>query len=372
MVSVVALTLALLASDAAEPPHDAAAPAPEAPAAALAKPPTDWQAECRTLVDKGALQVAVECYRHAGASGVDDAALALALADVVAAARLAPLTAASPAEAPAFRGGFDLGDFALNGGAEAVAFAFFDGFIAGAVAVPVLQPQVGDVLFFAPLALGLLAGGGTLTGLLVLDARLTDGDVHLLRFGAFVGPFEAFALGLLASTVQTNGGTANLALGAAAVGALVPLGLAAAGAGAFDVDPAAPSLATSFGALGGVLALTLVQGLDVARAGNPAQVLTGAALIGGHAGMAAGFAAAPALKLSRPATLIIDAGTAVGLATGAALAFGLQAPNPALGYGAIGAGAAVGAGVGVVGAVLVDDLIAGAADGAAVDSVGVE
>jgi hypothetical protein len=365
MVSVVALALALLAQP--EPALGAAVDDTPAPAVEPAKPPTDWQSECRTLVDKGALQVAVECYRHAGHSGVDDAALALALADVVAAARLAPL-AAPPAEAPMLRGGFDLGDFALGGGAEAVGFAFVDGFIAGAVVVPVVQPLLGNGVFFAPLGLGLLAGGGTLTGLLVLDARLTDGDVHLLRFGAFVGPFEALALGTLASTLPGNG-TPTVALGAAAVGALVPLGLAAAGAGVFDVDPAAPSLATSFGALGGVVALTLVQGLDVARAGNPAQVLTGAALIGAHAGMAAGFAAAPALQLSRPSTLIIDAGTAVGVATGAALAFGLRAPNPALGYGAIGAGAVVGAGVGVVGAVFVDGAFA--ADAVVVDG-GVE
>ncbi|MDP2343712.1 MAG: hypothetical protein Q8O67_22325 [Deltaproteobacteria bacterium] len=336
-------------------------------------PAGHWQEECRALVDKGALQVAADCYRHAAANAADDAQLALALADVL--LRL-ELPEPKKLEQPRQRrpssssswgfpsADFDLGDFALSGGAEVAALGFVDGVVVGFVLDAMLVSATGVqngpgavVLLALPFFGGVAGFGAGLTAMLALDRELSDGDVHLIRAGLIVAPYEAATTALLLVSVTESSSSTPIVAAGALVSMGLTIGASAAGAALFDVDPSAPSLALSFGWIGGVVGGLVVAAIDPKlQSQQEIQIGLVATSLGAHAGLAAGFALAPALQVSRPAILLVDAGAVVGLLGGTALAFGMRAPNPALGYGTIATATVIGAAAGVVGAVLVPDL----------------
>ena len=325
--------------------------------------PTDHD-ECRALVDKGALGVAEDCYRHAAAVD-DDAALALALAEVLARVRLRQPAFAQPTHRPPSTSlsAVDLTQFALSGRAEVVGLSFLDGIGVGialaGIATSSIPNNAGAVVvgLGLPLLGGVVGFGAGLSALLTLDGRLSEGDVHLIRGGLVVAVYEGTSAALLAATLSSSSPpSARLVVPSAG---LVALGLSVGGvavaAAFFDVDPSAPSLGLSFGWVGGVLGFLIVKAVDPRglSAQQASQLPMLATSLGVHAGLVTGLAAAPALGLSRPAMLLIDGGGLVGLLGGSALAFGLNAPNPLLGYGTIATATVLGAAVGVVGAVLV-------------------
>jgi hypothetical protein len=87
------------------------------------------------------------------------------------------------------------------------------------------------------------------------------------------------------------------------------------------------------------------------------------ALLAGNAGFAGGLAlASTVLPMSRAETWALDLGGAVGTLASAALAFGLRAPNPMLGYGAMALGCVGGLGAGLATARLVPPALAALPD----------
>lgn len=349
MVIALALVAALVAQGPPAPPTPSSGPATTTPTPTT--PTSPWQTECRTLVDKGDAEVAVDCLRQAGHSDADDAALALALADVVARAWLREPVLAQPVRAPA--PGFDLGDFAWSGKAEVAGLGFADGVIVGSLAAAFVGSTGynNQSLVLLPFLGGVAGGGAGLAAMIVLGPQLSAGDVHLLRASLIVANYEAINVGIGLATLQAS---PTVTSGAALMAMVGTVGAAAAGAALVDVDPSAPSLALSFGWVGGTTAVLGLLASDALEQQpqdqrNTQTVLVVSAL-GSHLGMAAGLGAAPALGLSRTSILLVDAGAVVGLLGGAALAFGFNAPNPLLGYGTIATTTVVGAAAGVVGA----------------------
>ncbi len=354
---MVIVFLALLAAQ--DPPAPTPAPA-ATPAPTPVTSASGWQRECRALVDRGTIDVATGCFRAAGRSDADDAALAAALADVIGNVRLRhPDLGGSVVEQqrkPA--SSFDLGDFAWSGRAEVVGLGLVDGVVAGSTLAALVAStgSSSQILLTFPL-LGAVAGGGAaLTALLVLDEHLSPGDVHLLRAALIVANYEAVNVAILLPTLQQNGtpGIPTAAVGAAALAAMAAtVGVAAGIAALVDVDPSAPSLALSFGFVGGTTAALLLAASDYSKAGfstPQAQIAVVVTGVGVHAGLVGGLLAAPALGLTRTSILLVDVGAVVGLLGGAALAYGLNAPTPLLGYGTMATTTVVGAAAGVVGA----------------------
>ncbi len=330
-----------------------------------------WRDRCRVLVDKGAIDDAADCYGDAAADAAndDDAAFAIALADVVSHARLKAPVVERAVRRDAVDNGFDLGDFAYDGRAEVTGLGFVNGGIVG-TAIAGLATSVGYTdltLTLLPVAGAVVGGGGAAGAMLLLgDDKLSAGDVHVLRFGLLLAPYESLTVGTLLGAA--NAGTGVVAASVVVVSAATVAASVGVAAG-FDVDPAAPSLATSFGWIGGTTAALLWAASDLPPSSSTFQQGIAIGALGAHAGIVGGFAAAPALHLTRPATLLVDAGGAAGFLVGSALAFGLNAPNPQLGYGSIAVAGLVGAGAGVVGAIVVsaddDDEGAGVSAGAA-------
>ena len=345
----------------------------EAPASQEASPSTSppgaaqrsgWQDECRTLVDKGALEIAADCYRHAAAADAD-AALALALADVLTRVQLREPMVEQPTSRPppSFSSTFTLRDFGaerfvISGRAEVVVLGVVDGVGVGigmaVMAVSTLGSSAAALALALPL-FGAVGGFGSgLTAMLVLDEHLSDGDVHLIRAGLVVAAFEGVTTAMFLVTAgMTSSFLIPIVAGASLTAFALTVGTTAAAASLFDVDPSAPSLGLSFGWIGGVVGLLAARAVDVRSTPQQhAQLALLATSLGVHVGLAGGLALAPALGASRGGILLVDAGAVVGLLGGSALAFGLKAPNPLLGYGSIATGTLVGAAVGVVGAAL--------------------
>lgn len=321
-----------------------------------------WHAECRVLVDRGALDEARACYEAAGASAVDDAGLALALAEVVGAARLRSQVLDDEAKAKAAPGigDFDIGEFGFNGRGEVTVLGFVDGVVLGFVGVGLANSVgVNDAgALLLPVLGGLVGGGAAFGEMVFLGDRLSPGDVHVVRASLLLAPYEALTASLLLSTVGAN---ATASFGTAAGIGLATVGVGAAVAAFTDVDEATPSLALSLAWVGGTSALLVLGAADLSREGvdrGETQLALVATSLGVYAGVVTGALLGPRLELTRSSVLLVDAGAAVGLLGGATLAYGLNAPNPALGYGAIATGLAAGAAAGVVGAVFVDDAIA--------------
>lgn len=309
--------------------------------------------ECRALVDRGALDAAADCYGSVAASNDEEAELAAALVDVVTRVRLQQEQTPAALEVS----GFDIAGFASSGRAELVVGGFVDGAVVGSGAAIALGGRAAatDPAFAVLPLLGGVVGGGASTALaLAPPTWFGPGDVHVMRLASLLAPVEAATAASLASTVAAGDAVVG---GSIVVATAATVGAGAAFAALSDVDPDAPSLAFSFGWVGGATAFFALSATDYAHDGfgiREQQLATVVTALGVNAGVVAGFAVAPALELSRPATLLVDGGAAVGLLGGAALAFAVRAPNPAIGYGTIATSTIVGAGLGVVAASLVD------------------
>ncbi|MCC7111724.1 MAG: hypothetical protein IT382_20685 [Deltaproteobacteria bacterium] len=325
-------------------PADVPAPAP-ASASELAA--------CAALLAAGDTEAARACYA-AQASNADAARAALAseLADLVGSLEL-PQPAeelAPPAPAP-----FDLGLLATSGKAELIASSALAGGYAAelaAITLVVLGQGLGGggplagLLLLAPVGGG-IAGLATATALVLAVPQLGAGDANALRAFLLLGGFNS-VMSATTLSAYVGGSIGNSgALPAAMLAALsATTGAGVAMAVLLDLPEGAGAAAISgaiWTPLLSMLVVNMFEGLKGdSRAAIPLIAVTG------NLGFAGGMAlASTVLPASRAETWALDIGGAVGVLGGAALALGLRAPNPFLGYGTMAAGCALGMAAGV-------------------------
>ncbi|OGQ17385.1 MAG: hypothetical protein A2138_27290 [Deltaproteobacteria bacterium RBG_16_71_12] len=326
-------------------------------------------ADCLALLEAGDQEGARACYAaHASpAAGEDErqAALARELADVVSTLRLPPppeqLTAPRPANP------LDVGALVTSGKAELIVWSALSGSFAAELTVWTAIVAVGAVmgtpaiavggLLLAPVVGG-LAGLGLATTLVLALPGLTAGDANIVRAFLLLGLFDAVTFGVSAAALGVSPGFGN---GAPVVAGMVLAQVAATAIGvgaaaAFDLPEGAGAAAISGALWASVLSVLVVDMFDGFK--NGATLVPPMIGLAGNAGFAAGAAlASTVLPLSRTDTWAVDVGGAIGLAGGAALAFGLRAPNPVLGYGAMALGCAGGMVAGGAAARLVPPLL---------------
>ncbi|MBI1945456.1 MAG: hypothetical protein HYS27_07155 [Deltaproteobacteria bacterium] len=344
----------------------ALAQAPE-PAEQPPRPIAPDFAACLALLEAGDKDGAHACYAEHAAPTVDDeaqAALARELADVVGSLRLPP-----PPEhlsVPDAALPIDVAGLVTSGKAELIVWSALSGSVAAELTAVTLAvassgfggatPLVAGGLLLAPVAGGLT--GLTLAASLVLALpQITAGDANIARAFLLLGMFDAVTVGVtIASTgsLSVGNGAGVFAAMALAQGAAAGLGVAAAGL--LDLPEGAGAAAISGALWASVLSVLVVDMFDGFK--NSATAVAPTIGLAGNGGFLAGAAlASTVLPLSRQETWAIDVGGAVGLAGGAALAFGLRAPNPFLGYGAMALGCAGGMVAGGATARLVPPLV---------------
>lgn len=326
-------------------------------------------ADCLALLEAGDHEGARACYAAQAAPGaVDDeqrAALARELADVVSTLRLPPAPEQLIAPRPA--NPLDVGALVTSGKAELIVWSALSGSFAVEVTgwtVALATSFIGNApalvaggLLLAPVVGG-LAGLGLATTLVLALPELTAGDANIARAFLLLGLFDAATLGLSAGSLgvfQSFGNGAPVLAGMVLVqGAAIAMGVGAAAM--LDLPEGAGAAAISGALWASVLSVLVVDMFD----GFKTSAALAPPMVGlvGNAGFVAGAAlASTVLPLSRTDTWAVDIGGAIGLAGGAALAFGLRAPNPMLGYGAIALGCAGGMAAGGAAARLVPPLV---------------
>lgn len=315
-------------------------------------------AGCNTSIEQGDLDAARACYAaHSADADAERAELARELADIVGSLQLpepaAELTPPRPAP-------FDVALLATTGKAELIVVtALAGGYVADLALLTLMLATNGmglgsavmAGLLVAPVAGGAagLAGG---TALVLGVPELTAGDANVLRAFLLLGGFNSVMapLSMVSLSMPNNNGAILSATMLAAVGTAAAAG--AAVAAITDVPEGAGSMAVS-GALWTplltVLTINMFEGFKTdSRGAFPVVALAG------NLGFAGALVlGSTVLPLSRVDTWALDIGGAVGVLGGAALALGLPAPNPFLGYGTMAAGCVVGLGAGVAAARLV-------------------
>jgi hypothetical protein len=320
--------------------------------------------DCRVLVDAGRLAEARVCYKHVAAVDAAHAPLARALADLVAPAVPPDAPASTPRTMPeddepsppsptpssSPTSPLSLDSLAWHGRGELIGSAVLTGGAASVAALGTLPVAMGSqwtaLALAAPVLGGATAGAVTTAALLALP-QLRDGDVHLVRAGVWTGAFDAACVGAALASVGGSDGhavAASMLLTWAAVS-----GVSVAGAALVDVDDAAPSLGLSFVWIG-----ALSTGLGFAMADLPAdypanpwpRVAATVGVIGTAAGLG-GVIAGNALHLTRASVWLVDVGAGAGALSAYALATGLRAGTPALGWGTVLTGTLLGAGAGL-------------------------
>lgn len=259
----------------------------------------------------------------------------------------------------------DFAEYVATGKAELIVWAALSGLWLGGLGSVAagFNLQVAHGFFGALqvssllLAPVLLAGAlGVATGAVtfLLD-EVSAGDANLVRSAIWMGAATSMAVGV----VVTERVRSNLGLIPASMlvtSALYPVG-AIGLAGLIDLPPGGVALAVSGGAWMGLVSLLGLAMLEMPLSITPSVLLVAGSANVAYLGL---LAASPFMPFSRPETWALDLGAALGFLTAAALAFGLRAPNPAIGYGAMAmgtvAGGAMGLGAAYFGRRLVDGL----------------
>ena len=338
-------------------PADAASPA--LPEVAAPDGVADPLAACAALLEAGDPEAARACYAaQARDPDAARAALASELADLVGSLEL-PQPAeelAPPAPAP-----FDLGLLATSGKAELLgASALAGGYAAelAAITLVVLAQSfsgggpLAGLLLLAPVGGG-IAGLAASTALVLAVPQLGAGDANVLRAFLLLGGFNS----VMSATTLLTYSSGSLGNGAVVPATMLAALGATTGAGVgvavlLDLPEGAGAAAIS-GALWTPLLSMLVVNMFEGLKGDSRAALPLIAVTG-NLGFAGGMAlASTVLPVSRADTWALDLGGAVGVLSGAALALGLRAPNPFLGFGTMAAGCALGMAAGVGAARLV-------------------
>lgn len=322
------------------------------PAAEVDAPAAPDFAACLALVEAGDRDGAQACYAtRAARRDIDEreAALARELADAVASLRLTVPQEELHVPAPRPAQPLDPGALVATGKAELLVWGAVSGAFAAETTTWMMIMATNGIgsngalvvggVMLAPVAGG-LAGLAAATGAVLALPELDAGDANLARAFLLLGMFDAITLGLSAGNLGAG------AMGAAmAFGAMVLVQTAAAGLGAAATLltlPEATGAAAVSGALwGSVLTVLVVNMVDGFKT-NSALIAPTVGLAGNVGFIAAGALVGTVLPVSRAETWAVDVGGAVGLLGGAALAFGLRAPNPVLGYGTMALGCAGG------------------------------
>ncbi len=324
----------------------------QAPDPGEGAPSPDFSA-CLALLQAGEREGAQACYA-ARAAEVDvderEAALARELADVVSSLRLTVPDEELQVPAPLPSNLLDPGTLVSSGKAELVLWTALSGaFAAEMTAWTMLMATngfgsnamlVAAAILLSPVGgglAGLAAGAGAVLAL----PELSAGDANVARAFLLLGIFDAITLGFSSASL----GIASVGSGAPTFAAMVLVQTLAAGLGAaatlLDLPEGAGAAAIS-GALWGSVLTVLVANMADAFKGDARFAPLTVSLAGNLGFVAGGALASTVLPLSRAETWAVDVGGAVGLLGGAALAFGMRAPNPALGYGTMAIGCAGG------------------------------
>lgn len=340
--------------------------APDAGPAEPAPPAPDFSA-CLALLEAGDPEGARACYAaHTDAQQAttdDEARIARELADVVSTLKLP-----APAEelrVPAPANPLDVGALVTSGKAELMVTAALTGGYAAELMVWTLVLATGAINGAPPLAAGAmmlapvgggLAGLALATTLILALPQITAGDANIVRAFLLLGAYNSVLVALTGAAFSFSfGNGAPVAAGML----LAQGGATAAGIGVaafLDLPEGAGAAAISGALWSSVLSMMVVNMFDGLKADpRPAPLVLAAA---GNAGFVGGAAlASTILPVSRADTWALDIGGAVGLLGGAALALGLRAPNPVLGYGAMAVGCTGGMVAGVASARLLPGVI---------------
>lgn len=209
-----------------------------------------------------------------------------------------------------------------------------------------------SLMFLTPIITGLGAGTGAVLASLKLDA-MTAGDANLIRSSLLLIPVDQLAIFYFVLQQMSShyyGYDSNLlglqsSLAFFASGLLLP-GLSILAASLVDLPDGAVSLANSAAIWGAVLtALSMGAIPEFYAATDPNQLL---ALVGvANLAWFGTLIASPWIpKVERHETWALDLGALLGLGAGAALAYGLHAPSPLIGWGTMAMGLVAGGAAG--------------------------
>ena len=210
-----------------------------------------------------------------------------------------------------------------------------------------------SLMILTPLIGGLGAGSGALAASLKLD-DMSAGDANLIRSSLLMIPVNqlvAFYLQIVHMQYDPNPFYRSSqyvfynVLGYWGSTLLLP-GVSILAAAMLDLPDGGVSLANSAAIWGAVLAgLSLAAFPKLYAATDPYQLI---AVLGvADVAWLGTLIAAPWMpKFERHETWALDLGAALGLGAGAALAFGLRAPSPLIGWGTLGLGVIAGGAAG--------------------------
>ncbi|MFH1811484.1 MAG: hypothetical protein ABIJ09_22275 [Pseudomonadota bacterium] len=314
---------------------------------------------CHGMLGGGDASAAARCYREAAltAQRGRDVRVAAALAGVADDIEARQRRESQPEETA--QAGF--GHIVSSGKAELVLWSGLFGIWFGALgeisaATLISQAQLGIALdpftaaallsgaLLFPVATG--AAGLALASFASVGVEeLSAGDANLIRSALWMGVFDAIAWGMLSGTASwlTQQQVFLVPGGMFVLSGLLP-GAAIAAATVVDLPEGGVALANSAALWTGVLATLGYFAVGAQLEFAPAVLLVSGAI---NAMWLGGLVASPWVPLSRPETWALDLGAALGLASSAALAVALNAPNPALGFGSMMAGTVIGGAVGL-------------------------
>ncbi|MBM4280447.1 MAG: hypothetical protein FJ137_06680 [Deltaproteobacteria bacterium] len=175
---------------------------------------------------------------------------------------------------------------------------------------------------------------------------LRDGDVHLVRAGLWTGAFDAACV---AAALRGSGGDGRAAALASLSTWAIVTGAGLGAATAFDVVDAAPSLGLSslwIKALSTGLTLAITD-LPAEWPNDPSPLIAATTGAVGTASGVGGVLLGDALHLSRGSVWLDHVGAGVGALSALALATGLRAGTPAVGWGSVLSGTLAGTGAGL-------------------------
>lgn len=387
-MALTALVMGLVFASAAQlgpdvEPASSSAPAASAP---VADQGTLVLESCQQRLLARDYLAASVCYRDLAATDPDpdrrrtEAELGALAADMATGderPRLRPTAATKPE--PESESGFAAVDYIASGRAELVATAGLYGLWMGGLgaAATLFLVQSASVsssaaafVLSSALLMPVVGGAVGLAAAAIASVSVPDlsaGDVNLLRVAMLAGWLNAisamFLLDGMGVTFNSYSYGSELTLPPAAAPLLmagisgIPLFMALAAVPFVDLPDGGPALASSVAIWGSAIALFGLGAFQVAQDQWPLAI--------GITGLGADVAALIALGLStevavsRPETWALDIGALLGLGAGAALAFGLGAPNPMLGYGAMGGGILLGGAAGFASAFLARRLLEG-------------
>lgn len=213
---------------------------------------------------------------------------------------------------------------------------------------PLYSAGLTSLTLLSPVLLATAGAVGAGAASVAID-EMSAGDANLIRSSMVLSGINQFAALTLLPGFQraTNRSPATLEItGGLFVSALVLPGITMAVASQLDLPDGGVSLANSAAFWGGMLGMLTMAA--VPQLGAQLGDFQFASLVGLADFFWLGtLIASPRLpEISRPETWALDLGALLGLGAGAALAFGLGAANPIIGWGTLGTGLVVGGAAG--------------------------